>query len=486
MADPATGGVWPLPGLQTARMTLLEVLSLLPYDYQVEIRAISGSAHYVDKAGLLVEDHPKAINLDDFELVTEVVLPGEEPKTTTGLLGPSDEHVAAELDRLRVRDAAWRAFQVEQHPPAVLPVIRTLRDRLKDPPPDMVWRIDGWQPAGTRVMLAAQFKAGKTTLSGNLCRCLVDGDWWLDTAAVTRVNGGHVSLIDFEMGERQIDGWLSDQGIINDDRIIVIPLRGVGTAFNIIDETTRHRWAEQLAGTEYLILDCLRPILDALGLDEHKDGGRFLTAFDALCTEAEIQDSLIVHHMGHTGERSRGDSRFRDWPDVEWRLVRENDEPNGSRYISAYGRDVDIPETQLAYNPETRHLRTAGGNRSNAAARRALDDILDYLEKSEEPLSKRNIASIMATETEHTQRAVRAGVGIGIHAGLITLEITSRSKHLLTRSALARQSALDELTQGASECVTPYRGNAQRTPENMDVSDSQRVDLFVVPEEEPW
>ena len=52
-------------------------------------------------------------------------------------------------------------------------------------------------------------------------------------------------------------------------------------------------------------------MLDALGLDEHRDAGRFLTAFDALLVEAGIRDAFVVTHMGHTNERARGDSRLR-------------------------------------------------------------------------------------------------------------------------------------------------------------------------------
>lgn len=385
-----------------------------------------------------------------------------------------DERVADELDRLRIRDRAWRTFQAEQHPPAVLPEIRSLKERLADPPPPVNWRIDGWQPAGTRVMLAAQFKAGKTTLTGNLARCLVDGDWWLDQAPVRKVNGGKVTVVDFEMSERQVISWLSDQKIINTDQILLVPLRGAGSSFNIIDDTTRARWAAEIAGTEYLIVDCLRPILDALSLDEHKDGGRFLTAFDMLCLEAGITDSLIVHHMGHTGERSRGDSRFRDWPDVEWRLVRETDDPAATRYISAYGRDVDIPESQLTHDPATRHLRLAGGNRSNAAARRALDDILTYLGQSSEPVSKRDLEQIMVAETEHVRKAVRAGMGIGIHDGQIYREVGAHGKHLLTLSSPARRSSPFDL---ASSPVPIGTGEVEHP------SDTGQ---FAAPEEDPW
>lgn len=394
---------------------------------------------------------------------------------------PTDDDVIKELTRLRIRDQAWRRFQTEQHPPAVLPIIRTLRDRLQDPPPDVEWRVEGWQPTNTRVMLAAQFKAGKTTLTGNLARCLVDGDWWLDTAPVTKVNGGHVSIVDFEMSERQIDGWLADQKIIHDDQVLIIPLRGAGSSFNIIDETTRARWVEQLAGTEYLIVDCLRPILDALGLDEHKDGGRFLTAFDALCTQAGIRDSLIVHHMGHTGERSRGDSRFRDWPDVEWRLVRETDEPGSSRYISAYGRDVDIIESQLSYDPSTRHLRVTGGNRTNAAARRALDDVLAYLDSAGQ-VSKKELESTMVTETEHQRKAVRTAVGIGVHDGQILLEIGAHGKHLLTRQIAARHSSPGELANWSSQLASSYRAGEHDDPPG----DHHSTGQLATPEEDPW
>jgi hypothetical protein len=51
-----------------------------------------------------------------------------------------------------------------------------LRERLARPRPTLKWRIEGWQPVGSRVMLAAQYKAGKTTVAANLDRALVDGD----------------------------------------------------------------------------------------------------------------------------------------------------------------------------------------------------------------------------------------------------------------------------------------------------------------------
>jgi hypothetical protein len=48
----------------------------------------------------------------------------------------------------------------------------------------------------------------------------------------------------------------------------------------------------------------MRAILDALGLSEDKDAGKFLTGLDAMLTEAVITDAKVIHHMGHSGERA--------------------------------------------------------------------------------------------------------------------------------------------------------------------------------------
>ena len=342
-----------------------------------------------------------------------------------------DARVEEELDKLRVRDKARRRFAAEQRPPAIPPEILTLTERLARPRPDIKWRIHGWQPAGTRSLLAAQYKAGKTTLVGNLIRSLVDNEPWLGTANVDPIITGRFTLLDFEMSERQLDDWLADQNIQNTDKVVVVPLRGKATTFDILDEPTRSQWADMLRGTEYLAVDCLRPILDALGLDEHREAGRFLTAFDALCDEAQIPDGIMVHHMGHHGERSRGDSRLRDWPDVEWRLVRENDEPNSPRYISAYGRDVEQPEGLLHHDPDSRHLSLIGGSRATAAARAALPDIIDYVSEHG-PISKNQVEQEIKAATDHTLHPIREAIKLGILNGQIHKETGKRGAHILT------------------------------------------------------
>jgi hypothetical protein len=363
-------------------------------------------------------------------------------------LAPEPDRRAAALTRelieQRTRREARRILDREDRP-ATRPVeALTLRERLARPRQPASFRVDGWQPINSRIVLAAQYKAGKTTITGNLARCMVDGGAWLGRYKVEPIASRFVNL-DFEMSADQADDWLEAQAIVNDDRVVPIPLRGNAAAFDILDDGCRAEWAARLRQLDcgYLLLDCLRPVLDALGLDEHRDAGRFLVAFDALLADAEVGEAGVVHHMGHDGERARGDSRIRDWPDVEWRLVRQDDDPASPRFISAFGRDVDVPESQLAWDPVTRHLTLIGGTRRDAAATAALADVLTLLD-DEPDLSGNQIEKKLA-DSGHTQKAIREAVKDGIRTGRIGVKTGSRNAklhtHLVSSSDLVASSS---------------------------------------------
>lgn len=367
------------------------------------------------------------------EKPTQTGLDLKDPATRARLL-------EREKDVIRLRDEARRAVRMEQRGATVPPEILTLRERLSRPRKPTPWRIVDLQAIGHRVILAAQFKAGKTTMVSNVVRSLLDDTPFLDTYDVSPV-AGTVAVLDFEMADNQLDDWYRDQEIKNDDRLWVIPMRGRVAGFDIIDDEVRARWARDLRGRSvtYLIVDCLRPILDALGLNEHTETGRFLVALDALFLEAGISEGLIVHHMGHEGERSRGDSRLRDWPDVEWTLVRESDDPASARFLKAYGRGVDVPETQLTYNEQTRRLAVEGGTRKDAKALAALTDVVAYVAGASQPPSGRDIERHLTNVTEHGQKTIRAAIKLGVQSEQLTRSAGPNGGHLYsvatTRSA---------------------------------------------------
>jgi hypothetical protein len=345
--------------------------------------------------------------------------PDPTPEEQAALAAAHKEHIKQNRKLLQEID---RELKMEARGPIEPPDILTLRERLARPRLPTAWRITDWQAIGHRVIFAAQYKAGKTTTVSNVVRSLLDASPFLDTYDVSPLDGT-VALLDFEMAGGQLDDWYRDQNIVADDRLWVIPMRGRAGAFDIVDKDVRAGWVEILKsrGVKYLILDCLRPILDALGLNEHSEVGVFLTALDALLAEADIPEAVVVHHMGHAHERSRGDSRLLDWPDVNWTLVRETEDPASARFIKAYGRGIDVPETKLDYNPITRRLGVAGGSRRDSKLHAALPAVLAFIGAAQKPPSLRNILEGLK-DGEHSDKDLRGAVKLGVREGKIATE----------------------------------------------------------------
>jgi AAA domain len=317
------------------------------------------------------------------------------------------EDARAQVKMMARKMAAVRLGTAAGPPPPV-----TLAELLTEPDEDVVYRIAGLWPTAGRVLLAAQFKSGKTTLVGNVIRALVDGGDFLGRFATTPVR--RVVLVDTEMGRGLVRRWLRDQGITRTDAVTVVPLLGSVSSFDILDPATRTEWVRLIGETDVLILDCLRPVLDALGLSEDKDAGKVLVAFDELLKEAGAAEGMVVTHMGHQNERARGDSRLLDWADALWKIVRggeeTDDDADRPRHFSALGRDVALPEGELTFDAATRHLSYQGGSRADAGARAVLPELLDMVAADPGKLSKRAAEARLRDETGVTQQDARAAI----------------------------------------------------------------------------
>lgn len=319
--------------------------------------------------------------------------------------------------RAQVRTLA-RKIAAERETTVAAPEPCSLTTLLDEPDEGPAYRVQGLWPAGGRVLLAAQYKAGKSTTVGNAIRSLVDGDPFLDAFPVRRT--GHVALIDTELDRHTLRRWLRDQGIRNGAGVTVVPLRGAVSTFDITDAQTRSQWAQRLSGADVVILDCLRPVLDALGLSEDKDAGKVLVAFDALLAEIGATEGLVVTHMGHQNERARGDSRLLDWPDALWKIVRDGDAGDGSSYFAAHGRDVDVAEGLLTFDGDTRHLSFGGGGRRDAASNAAVPLLVEMVAAAPGELSKNLAEGRLRSEHGLSQKDARDAIKKAIKDGSVT------------------------------------------------------------------
>ena len=361
---------------------------------------------------------------------------------------PDEYEIGERLRRLRINHEAKQRLETELRPEFTLPPVKSLDALLAEPDTPTRYRIDRLALDGSRIMLSAQYKAGKTTVVSNLLRALADREPFLGQFDV-KIPANRIVLVDDELDENTLRRWLRDQQIGNTGAVAdVISLRGRLGAFNLLDDRCRDQWTRRLSdlGADYLILDCLRPVLDALGLDENRDAGQFLVPFDTMLYGAGVSDALVVQHMGHHGERSRGDSRLQDWPDAIWRIVRATDEPDSARYFSAFGRDVNVPEGQLAYHD--RRLRYVSGNRADARTRAALLAIVEALVSSGEPMSGKALED--AIGAGHTRSAIRDGRQDGIARGIVVAERG------------ARNATLHRIANPCEECGRPVSGDGAR------------------------
>lgn len=334
-----------------------------------------------------------------------------------------------ELVRLRARRAAEATLRAETAARLPPPDFVALPDLLAEPDEPVRYLVDELWPRHGRVMLVAQAKAGKTTLRDNLIRSLADGTPFLDRFHADPVQDGTIVVFDVELSRQNLRRWLADQTITNQRHVIVVPLRGAVSSFDLFDEQRRNEWVERIRSVSgrTVILDCLGPVLAAFGLDEkdNRDVGRFLVAFEALLKEADVTEALVVHHMGHNGERGRGASRLRDWPDAEWRLVRadeDRDNPDPARYLTAVGRDVELPETQLEFTAASRRLVvTGGGSRKEVKDARYLDLAVDYVTVNP-GLSQTKIVAGLEEKHGVVRDDARAAIRYAVQIGAIRQE----------------------------------------------------------------
>ncbi len=241
-------------------------------------------------------------------------------------------------------------------------------------PAEPAARVDGLIGWEASTLLVAQRKVGKTTLVLNLARSLLSGEPFLGAHSVRGLrSGSRVGFLNFEVSGAQLARWARDAGVPL-DRLYLVNLRGQRNPLSHPDD--RQRLAEVLRDqqVESLIVD---PFGRAYSGASQNDAGEvyaWLVQLDQFARgEVGARDLVLTTHAGWDGERSRGSSALEDWADGIITMTRVTD--TNTRFIRATGRDVELDEDRLDFDPETRTLTLAGvgGRKAAAAAQRHVD-----------------------------------------------------------------------------------------------------------------
>lgn len=278
----------------------------------------------------------------------------------------AEDLIALELLNLEAKETAKKMHDAGKNQSGYKVLeISPLSELLKEDDAPLEWRILGLMQKGHNVTLAARYKVGKTTFVTNLLKSLVDGDPFLGEFPVMQVQRP-VVVFNHELSDRQFTMWLRKSGIRNTHMIIPVNLRGQGL---YLQDEEAQEWAIELLRkykAEVWIIDPLQAALRGT-VNDDQVASDWIAATDRVKAESGVSELLLVTHTGHLSkadeygrsgnERSAGSARWAGWPDALWSYTKDDE---GTRYLSAEGRDIEVPEFGLHYDEKSMSLRSKG------------------------------------------------------------------------------------------------------------------------------
>jgi len=276
-----------------------------------------------------------------------------------------DRAVILAAYQMRVRKAATEMLRAEERPPAE-PFDAGWLAELLERPPEPPMRADGLIPSNSGTLLVAQRKTGKTTFMLNWARCLITGEPLLGKFEMRPI-AGNVAVLNYEVSGATFARWADEHGVPR-DRLLIVNVRGRRNP--LADDEDRAHLAQFLRSREIEAL-AVDPFGRAYTGEAQNDAGEvglWLTRLDVFArSEAGVNDLMLSAHAGWNGERTRGSSALEDWADSVITLTRTDDPAEDKRYLRALGRDVDVAEDALEFDPLTRSLSLTGeGSRKDA------------------------------------------------------------------------------------------------------------------------
>jgi len=297
-------------------------------------------------------------------------LPRAQGVDSDGENGLFDLEVDQEIHRQRVRREAKRRLDADEAAASWRrPDAWELVGLLAEPDEPIDWTVKDVLPTGSNVLVTAQFKTGKTTLANHLAACMADGRNFLgqfETAAIP----GRVALWNYEVSKSMFTRWLRDLNIENADKVVGINLRGFNMPFTapaVIEWVVK--WLMEKEVTDWIIDPWGRAIVGVANENDNTEVGQVLDILDNIKERAGVRNLIVPTHTGRVvqeqgAERARGATRVDDWADVRWMLT----EQEGTRFFRAHGRDVDVPEGSLGFDPIMRSLTYSEGGREPVSA----------------------------------------------------------------------------------------------------------------------
>lgn len=296
---------------------------------------------------------------EDTETVLESIWGSEQAKPTPA--GERQQRIAERVEAKLIEHEAKAQFNraLAELEPAEPFDAGSLAEILARPDTTR-FRVDGLVLSEGFTTVVAARKTGKTTFNLNLAHSLLTGRDFLGRFPVEPVEG-RIALLNFEVAAKQVAHWANLVGV-DPDRFDIVTLRGRRNP--LLHPQDRDDLAAYLRerNVEFLFVDPLSRAFYGDNGNDNTQMQRFLSDLDTFArSEVGVADVVLNVHAGWNADRSRGASAIEDHPDsIIWLRPGDREKGDRSTYIEARGRDVDVDEMQLAFDPSTYRLSLTG------------------------------------------------------------------------------------------------------------------------------
>lgn len=265
----------------------------------------------------------------------------------------------------RARQIAAERIAAERFDPGVFAELGgSLEEMLARPVESRRYLIDRMLGVRHNMVLAAQYKTGKTTMGVNLIKSLVDGVPFLDREVVPWE--GRLAWWNGEMDDQDFNDYVRPLKVKHPKRVQLLHLRG--RPVSILDPHSAEMVVKHLRDQEIKVwcVDSWRRFCAWNGINENDNEGveRLTTRVDEIKQQSGVEVFAAIAHtpraaMEEGEERARGAAALDDWVDARWVMTKKDRD----RFLTVTGRGVDMEETQLLFNPLTYRLTLGEGNR---------------------------------------------------------------------------------------------------------------------------
>lgn len=291
--------------------------------------------------------------------------------------------VEEKAEEFRINDAAHRLVR-EEATPFVAPPYMYAKRLITTPLPEDLWTVEGLMGVGHNVLLASQYKAGKTQLLLNFILALVDNKPFL--GEFPTVFEGNVCYLNYELTDVDLQQRLKAIRMRRPSRVLTVSIRDWP---NPLGSARGREWLANLFlehDIKLVVVDTFRAAYTGTSHNDNAEVGVFTRMLDLFKQEAACPGLVLAHHFGRKEheqgeEHGQGAVELDNWCDMRYLLTK--DAETEERFLRVEGRGPGLKETVLQWEAMYGRLRInpadRGVGRSKVGHNKVMSDVVDLI-----------------------------------------------------------------------------------------------------------